>query len=109
MTWDRPRRFSRRSRQNQGASVEKIGRDDWIGTSDALTPSQGTYQAALPPVTCSDYRLRPLAAFFTLFAFVFVTGAAFRTDVFAAVAGARSVNVSTAPPADRTPRIHCNP
>ena len=28
---------------------EKIGRDDWIRTSDPLTPSQVRYQAALHP------------------------------------------------------------
>ena len=33
------------------AFVEKIGRDDWIRTSDPLTPSQVRYQAAPHPET----------------------------------------------------------
>jgi hypothetical protein len=31
-------------------NIRKIGRDDWIRTSDPLTPSQVRYQAALHPV-----------------------------------------------------------
>ena len=34
----------------------QIGRDDWIRTSDPLTPSQVRYQAALHPVRVRSTR-----------------------------------------------------
>src|SRR5258706_14600209 len=40
----------RRHRRDEGPRGSQSGRDDWIRTSDPLTPSQVRYQAALHPV-----------------------------------------------------------
>jgi hypothetical protein len=37
-------------------AIAKSGRDDWIRTSDPLTPSQVRYQAALHPVRLRSTR-----------------------------------------------------
>src|SRR5690554_5580110 len=113
--------------------LEKIGRDDWIRTSDPLTPSQVRYQAAPHPdktfftddvgdvvrpyANMTSYRFRLADAERAGLAGRFgevarrvspPEGRPFRRDAAAGSAASTNLPAGT-PVSDSTPRIHCRP
>src|SRR5687768_17887823 len=72
----------------------KIGRDDWIRTSDPLTPSQVRYQAALQPDETNTLRLYDARLFFPAAALTARCGGATNCNSIAWVEVVSRLNIS---------------